>query len=263
MFTGLIQTIAQISQVVDTPDGSRLLTLTPKLKPEAQSDFETFTTGESIAINGACMTVTEHQHACFSCLVSPESLAKTTLGTLQPGDIVNLERPLTPVSLVGGHFVTGHVDCTGTIEQLRPWGDCWVLRVRVNDPQQMIYLVEKGSIAIDGVSLTVNTIIQDVFSVCLIPHTVQETHFQVKQAGDVVNLETDLLGKYAIRSLSFRQDELCGIPKPGPAQNDSVASTSKIQASHQRIFSGNWFNHDTLRGEDIYGYRNSPGPGAR
>jgi riboflavin synthase len=152
--------------------------------------------GSSIAVNGCCLTVVEREEARLAFDLSEETLRRTALGRLAPGDPVNLERPLTLMSRLGGHLVQGHVDGVGTITALEPdeTGGAWM---SVRTPADLRrYLVEKGSIAVDGVSLTVAALGHDGFSVALIPHTLAATTLGAARVGDPVNLEVDVIAKY-------------------------------------------------------------------
>jgi riboflavin synthase len=151
--------------------------------------------GESVAVNGACLTVTASGGDAFSFQIGPETLAKTNLGLLTINDRVNLERALRIGDALGGHFVTGHIDCTGTIEEISPRGE-WLM-IRFGYPVEFEELmVPKGSIAVDGVSLTLVDVDPGTFSVMLIPHTRDQTTLGFKRSGDTVNLEFDLLAKH-------------------------------------------------------------------
>ena len=172
------------------------------------------TLGDSIAISGACMTITALTPESFSFDASPESLKKTILGHLvaTPCEArdgarvnrVNLEKPVMPNQPMGGHFVTGHIDGLATLERIESVGECYQLSVRVDNPQLARLLVPKGSVTLDGISLTVNDI-EDrpngvcTFTVMIIPHTWANTTLKDRVAGDALNLETDLLGKYVAR----------------------------------------------------------------
>ena len=151
--------------------------------------------GDSVAVSGACLTVVEVADGSFSADVSAETLARTTLRALKIGDSVNLEKALKLNSFLGGHFVLGHVDCVGDIREKRERSNSIVLGVEIGEAQGR-YIVEKGSVAVDGISLTVNKYEKNRFYVNIIPHTVRETTLGLKKAGDQVNVETDILGKY-------------------------------------------------------------------
>ena len=196
MFTGIVTSVGSIQSIDDVPAGKRLAV-------RATWDAPDYALGESIAIDGACMTVVASDGADFSVEVSPESLARTTLGARRPGDPVNLERALAVGDRMGGHYVTGHIDVTGELVAIEPAGDC--LKMTFSAAGGLRYLVEKGSIAVDGISLTVNGVQDDAgtFDVMVIPHTQQETSLRIKGPGDAVNLEFDLLGKYVERLSAF------------------------------------------------------------
>ena len=156
--------------------------------------------GDSISVNGACLTVVTKHHGELSFDLSDETLKSTNLGDLHTGDRVNLEPSLRPDSKIGGHFVTGHVDGIGTIHSKAKTGDMWKFAFRV-PPAVTQYLVEKGSVAVDGISLTVVDILKDGFTVVIIPHTAQLTTLGFKGDGDNVNVEADILGKYVMKFL--------------------------------------------------------------
>ena len=184
MFTGIVEELGS----VDRLDG-------PRLRLRASGVLDDVTMGASIAVNGCCLTVVGWGDDWWEADVSDETFARTSLGGLRPGDPVNLERPVRLQDRLGGHLVQGHVDAVGTV--VAPAPD---LEVRV--PEQLVrYLVEKGSVTVDGVSLTVVDVVDDVFSVALIPHTAEVTTLGVRQPGDPVNLEVDVMAKYAERLL--------------------------------------------------------------
>ncbi|HXD85391.1 MAG TPA: riboflavin synthase [Urbifossiella sp.] len=189
MFTGLVQAVGTVRVAEDDGHGGRRFGVAePTLAP-------LLVVGESIAINGACMTVVDRGAEWFVFEAGPESLARTTLAKMSPGDRVNLERALRAGDPIGGHFVSGHVDCTGAVLERIPSGD-WEIVWFGFPPQYSELLVEKGSIAIDGVSLTIVEAKADRLSVMLIPHTRQQTTLGWKSSGSEVNLEFDLLAKH-------------------------------------------------------------------
>ncbi|HEX9778920.1 MAG TPA: riboflavin synthase [Geopsychrobacteraceae bacterium] len=193
MFTGLIQDVGTIRRIERRGAAARL-TIASKLAGEQLQ------LGESIAVNGICLTVTEWDRANFAADVSPESLAATTLGGLQPGTAVNLERALRLSDRLGGHLVSGHVD--GIALVCRRFQDHNAVRFEFTVPESALrYLVEKGSVAVDGVSLTVNAVSADGFSIAVIPHSLAMTTLRERKIGDRVNIETDLLGRYVERLL--------------------------------------------------------------
>jgi len=157
--------------------------------------------GDSIAVNGVCLTVTTVSASAFSADVSAETISRTTLSLLARGSVVNLERALTPTSRLGGHFVLGHIDCVGQIVRKAVTAQSIQLDIDV-EKEYGRYLVEKGSIAVDGVSLTINACDGVRFSVNIIPHTAAATTLDTKGAGDRVNIETDILGKYVERYMN-------------------------------------------------------------
>jgi riboflavin synthase len=210
MFTGIIKDLGRIVDVETGADGQRL---------SVGTDWETdsFELGESIAVDGVCLTVTDVDDGRFDVDVSPETLDRTTLGELGAGDEVHLERALRVGDRLGGHFVQGHIDGVGTLVSRERDGDAW--RLDFEAPEGVArWLVSKGSIAIDGVSLTVNAVDECRFSVAIIPHTADKTKLASYQPGDRVNLEADMLGKYVGR-LMARGRELDDAPFPD-FQND-------------------------------------------
>jgi len=161
------------------------------------------TLGESVAIDGACLTVVAFDATGFDVEATPETLARTTLAGRRPGSRVNVERALQLGGRLGGHLVTGHVDATGTVRGFSRAGEAVI--GELSYPAELApFLVEKGSVAVDGVSLTVNEVGGEAFSVYLIPHTLEVTTLGERQPGDRVNLETDLIGKYVVRALAAR-----------------------------------------------------------
>lgn len=194
MFTGIVQGLG------------RLTSLTPKdrgldLSIEAEFDWgDPLALGESISVSGTCLTVTRFGGREFTAHVSAESLQRTIIGRARVGDRFNLERALRLSDRLGGHLVSGHIDGLSMIKEKRPAGDSLVFHFGL-EPRWSGYVIEKGSVAVDGVSLTVNQVWIDSFSVNVIPHTAQMTTLDFKKAGDYVNLETDLIGKYVARLL--------------------------------------------------------------
>lgn len=196
MFTGLVEALGTVRSVTHDGTGSRLVVEERQLAPD-------LVLGESVAVNGACLTVVEHDSAAFAFQVGPETLLKTSLGALQPGDRVNLERSLRPTDRLGGHFVSGHVDGIGTIAERLvegEWENVWFS----SPPELTAQMVAKGSIAVDGVSLTLVEVEAHRFRVMLIPHTLAHTTLGFKRPGAPVNLETDLLAKYVWKCLQHR-----------------------------------------------------------
>ena len=192
MFTGLVETIGEVTELKPTPAGVRVR-LSTGLAAELSN-------GESLAVNGVCLTVvTADQHAVHAD-ISPETARVTTLGSAKRGALVNLERPLRADARFGGHFVQGHVDATAAIDELRPDADSYWLTIKY--PLELAPLiVRKGSIAVDGVSLTVAGLDESRFDVQIIPYTWSHTIFHRAKVGDLVNLECDIIAKYVARAL--------------------------------------------------------------
>jgi riboflavin synthase len=188
MFTGLVQALGTVRGVADGQGGRRLCVAEPALAPRLEL-------GASVAVDGVCLTVVARAADTFEFEVGPETLAKTTLGNLIPGACVNLERALRVGDALGGHFVTGHADCVGTILTQTVTGE-WLTVWFAFPPQFDALLVARGSIAVDGVSLTIVEDRSGKFSVMLIPHTRQNTTLGLKTPGSSVNLEFDLIAKH-------------------------------------------------------------------
>lgn len=188
MFTGLIEDVGTI-RGLQLKNGSAVLTVKTRLplRPMAR--------GASIAVNGACLTVVEKRRDVFTVDVSPETLSRTNLKTLTVGSRVNLERPMRLADRLGGHLVTGHVDGVGAIAAIAKQGEFTIMSFDVARDLGAL-LVAKGSVAVDGISLTVNACRKTGFSVALIPFTLSHTNLRARKVGDKVNIETDLIGKY-------------------------------------------------------------------
>jgi len=197
MFTGLIEDVGKIG-ALRLNNGSAVLTVKTKLPVRSMP------LGASVAVNGACLTVVQKLKGAFVVDVSPETLARTNLEKLKPGSLVNLEQPLRLQERLGGHLVTGHVDGVGTVASIRQQGEFTVFNFRVPARFRAL-LVSKGSVAVDGISLTVNRCRRDGFSVAIIPFTLQHTNLQGRRVGDKVNIETDLIGKYVQSFLQKRR----------------------------------------------------------
>ena len=192
MFTGIIQAVGKIAAIESKGGDARLRIDTGKL------DMRDVRTGDSIAVGGVCLTAVEHSAREFSADVSGETLSRTTLGRLRAGDPVNLEKALTLATPLGGHLVSGHVDGVGTVASRRDDGRS--VRFRFRAPETLAkYIAEKGSICVDGVSLTVNAVQGAEFEINLVPHTLQETTLNRLQTGSAVNLEVDILARYLER----------------------------------------------------------------
>ena len=193
MFTGLIEAIGTVAEVMPSAAGSRLRV--------AASLDAALTPGDSLAVNGVCLTVvTASAGAGIDLDVSPVTARITTMGSAKPGTLLNLERSLTAGARLGGHFVQGHVDATGVLEAIEPQGESYWLTVSY-PPTLARYLVKKGSVAVDGISLTVAELSDRWFAVQIIPFTWQHTNLHALAAGAPVNLESDILGKYVVRAL--------------------------------------------------------------
>ena len=193
MFTGLVECMGTVVDIADESPGVRL-------RIDAGLVADDAVLGASIAINGCCLTVVAVEDSILDFEAGSETLSRTNLGSLEIGNNVNLERSLKVGDRLGGHYVTGHIDTTGTVSERmdnKDWSTIWF-----NLPRSWAkLLVEKGSVAVDGVSLTVVDVESERFSVALIPHTLEVTTLGHQQTGDVVNLETDLLAKYVQRQL--------------------------------------------------------------
>src|SRR3954471_21307445 len=192
MFTGLIEAVGEVIEGKPTTAGFRL-----HVRTDLASEL---TPGDSLAMNGVCLTVVAVADGGVHADVSPETARITPLGGLKRGSQLNLERPMRADARVGGHFVQGHVDATGTIEELRADGDCWWVTVKF-PPSLAAQIVRKGSIAIDGISLTVAGVDDRRLDVQIIPFTWEHTNLKAAKVNDPVNLECDMLGKYVLRAI--------------------------------------------------------------
>lgn len=196
MFTGIIEEVGRV-EAVEELGGGRRLTVAARMAPELRVD-------ESVSVNGACQTVVQVDDRHFHVVAVEETLRKTTLGRLAPGDAVNLERAMRPTARLDGHIVQGHVDATGTVTAVEPEQTSRLYRVRF-DHAFAALVIPVGSIAIDGISLTVARLDGDELTVAIIPHTLQKTNVSTWEPGTRVNLEFDMLGKYVVRWLSLRE----------------------------------------------------------
>ena len=197
MFTGIVEELGAVESIERRGDGARLRIGCSTVLTDAF-------TGASIAVNGVCLTAVDLRAGSFAADVAPETMARTNIGNLRAGRRVNLERPMMPSGRLGGHIVQGHVDDTGEFLGLALIGnDNWWLRVGVPEALDR-YLVSKGSVAIDGISLTVASIENRVLGVTIIPHTFEKTTLGAYQPGDRVNLETDVLAKYVEKLMAWR-----------------------------------------------------------
>jgi riboflavin synthase len=202
MFTGLVEDVGRIERIDPIPSGKGSLPSGKgrRLRLSAQLFDEEQPLGASVAVDGVCLTVTEWTRGQVSVDVGPETIERSTLGRLSVGARVNLERPMRLGDRLGGHLVAGHVDGVGRIASVRPRGEAVDVTIAA-DPALLRYVVEKGSICVDGISLTVNTVNTGSFAVSLIPHTQAVTTLDKKGAGAEVNLEVDLIGKYVEKLL--------------------------------------------------------------
>ncbi|MEE0859076.1 MAG: riboflavin synthase [Acutalibacteraceae bacterium] len=198
MFTGIVEEIGEIKQVINGEKSSTVVINANKVLQGTQL-------GDSIAVNGICLTVTDITGNCFSADVMAETMRRTNLGSQNVGSKVNLERALTPFTRMGGHIVSGHIDGVGTITAyLKEDNATWVTVSA--DVNILKYVVEKGSIAIDGISLTVAYVDDKCFKVSIIPHTSQETTLLTKGVGSTVNLECDVIAKYVEKLMGFKDN---------------------------------------------------------
>ncbi|HEU5159820.1 MAG TPA: riboflavin synthase [Streptosporangiaceae bacterium] len=199
MFTGIVEELGEIIEIEPDGDAARLTVRGPLVTQDAVP-------GASIAVNGVCLTVTDVKDDAFRADVVQETLRRSGLGALRRGSPVNLERPVRPIDRLGGHVVQGHVDGVGTIVSREP-GERWDVVTIALPAELSRYVVAKGSIAVDGTSLTVVDAGPDRFTVALIPTTLERTVFGTKQPGDTVNIEVDVMAKYVERFLEARAGE--------------------------------------------------------
>src|SRR5919106_900515 len=220
MFTGIVESMGTVVRVLRRGGGARLEVRSPEVVGDVK-------TGDSVAVNGACVTVTGRFEDTFACDLVPETLARTNLGTLQPGEEVNLELPMRAGGRLDGHIVQGHVDGVGSIRSRRRGGAQGMLEGTV--PFELTrYLAPKGSVSVDGVSLTIMDVNKDRFRVALIPHTVETTTLGKKLQGAAVNVEVDVISKYVERHLSartpFREPSLAELVGPPPPRPEPLAA---------------------------------------
>lgn len=198
MFTGIIEEIGTIRRIQRGD-------LWIALEISAKRILKDVKLGDSIAVNGTCLTVTSFTDTTFTVDVMPETMKKTSLASLHIGSHVNLERAMAAGDRFGGHFVSGHVDGTGIIKEKKPYGNAVLFTIEAGD-EILRYTIPKGSIAIDGISLTVVDTDASTLTVSIIPHTMQETILKYKNPGDIVNLECDMIGKYIERFITMREN---------------------------------------------------------
>jgi len=197
MFTGIIEELGKVRSVDQRGENARIVI-------EAHTVVEGTNHGDSIAVNGVCLTALDLHSDSFAADVSKETLTRSTLGSLKPGAAVNLERSVTPATRLGGHIVQGHVDARGELLSVDDHDESWTVRFGF-PPEVARYLVFKGSVAIEGISLTIAELTDDYFEVAIIPKTWEVTNLSQLQVGDRVNLEVDVIGKYVERLLEFRK----------------------------------------------------------
>lgn len=197
MFTGIIQATGSVAEIKETGGDKRFLFQSQGL------DFTGVELGDSICVNGVCLTAVQLTDKGFWADVSSETLACTTLNALQIGSAVNLEKSLTATTAMGGHIVTGHVDGLATVSAIE--NDARSVRFRLRVPKELAkYIAAKGSVCLDGTSLTVNDVLDDEFGVNIIPHTFENTLFGRYRVGEKINLEIDLIARYVERLISFK-----------------------------------------------------------
>ncbi|MDR3564838.1 MAG: riboflavin synthase [Negativicutes bacterium] len=212
MFTGLVEELGKVKAIARGA-------LSVRLTVNATAILGDVKLGDSIAVNGTCLTVVEYSDRWFTADVMPETVDRTALAGLKAGDTVNLERTLRVGDRLGGHIVSGHIDGVGIIQSKEKNDNAVVVRITAG-PEVMRYVVKKGSVAIDGISLTVADLGSDWFIVSLIPHTAAVTTLGIKGPGDPVNLETDMIGKYV--------EKLMGLG-PAPAEKKSALTANFLQ----------------------------------
>jgi len=196
VFTGIIEELGRVREIEKRGEDARIVI-------EARTVTEGSTNGDSISVNGVCLTALEVMPDSFTADVSRETLLRSTLGSLSKGSPVNLERAVTPVTRLGGHIVQGHVDARGKFLGSESHGESWTFRIAY--PKEIArYLVFKGSVAVEGISLTISNLTDDYFEIAVIPKTWEVTNFSQLKPGDEVNLEVDVIAKYVERILSVQ-----------------------------------------------------------
>jgi len=195
MFTGIIEELGRVRSIEHRGENAYIVI-------EAQVVTQGTSSGDSIAVNGVCLTALDVHDDSFAADVSRETLLRSTLGNLKPGTPINLERSVTPATRLGGHIVQGHVDARGQFVSVEDHGDSWTVRISF-PPEIARYLVFKGSVAVEGISLTIANLADDYLEVAIIPKTWELTNLSHLKPGDNVNLEVDVIGKYVERLLAF------------------------------------------------------------
>ncbi|MBE6869696.1 MAG: riboflavin synthase [Ruminococcus albus] len=203
MFTGLIEETGTVCEVCRNGNASFI-------RIAAEKVLEGTKVGDSIAVNGVCLTVTEHDGKIFRADVMNETLSRSSLGTLKQGSKVDLERAMSAEGRFGGHIVSGHIDGTGTVSSIKQ--DGIAVRYTISADEKLLrYIVEKGSVTLDGISLTVASVTNSDFSVSVIPHTAEQTILPYKKVGDIINIETDIIGKYVEKLLRPAEPKKSGV----------------------------------------------------
>lgn len=203
MFTGIIEDRGIISDISFSGSSARIKVLTRVVTEDTKI-------GDSIAVNGICLTVTDLTGDSFYADISEETLRVTTAKSFKKGQVVNLERAVKLNDRLSGHIVTGHIDTCGTIHEKRENKNFCVFSININEPKMLKYVIHKGSIAVDGISLTVNEIVKSYIRLNIIPHTLKNTNLEFLKVGDKVNIEFDILGKYIERLICYKGNE-CNI----------------------------------------------------
>ncbi len=203
MFTGLIEETGTVCEVCRNGNASFI-------RIAAEKVLEGTKIGDSIAVNGVCLTVTEHDGKIFRADVMNETLSRSSLGTLKQGSKVDLERAMSAEGRFGGHIVSGHIDGTGTVSNIKQ--DGIAVRYTISADEKLLrYIVEKGSVTLDGISLTVAAVTDTDFTVSVIPHTAEQTILPYKKVGDIINIETDIIGKYVEKLLRPAEPKKSGV----------------------------------------------------
>lgn len=196
MFTGIIEELGRIASVDTHETGSRIVISADLVTSDIAN-------GDSISVNGVCLTALDVTATSFAADASPETLNRTTLSSLKVDSPVNLERAVTPATRLGGHIVQGHVDGRGTFISAEPQGDFWTVRIGF-PPEMARYFIYKGSVTVEGISLTIANLAENYFEIAVIPKTWEMTNLSSLKSGDAVNLEADVIAKYVERMMSFR-----------------------------------------------------------